>query len=381
MFKLHQQFNIWVWTAINKSFKRSGRNIDSLCPSRILVMLNGQIGDVVQTTPILWAVKTKWPNSVIDYCVYNNSADGLTNNPNIRQIINADNYGSWSLSKPRAIVKLARMLNENNYDLAVCLGNDATYGMVARLAGIKYIAGLIDKEYKNAFLDLPVLAPYDDKRPRVEYYRILGESMGLNFTKGLLPEVFWTKQDEVIIDGHINAQNKPLIAVFAGTGPNAYRLWAKRSWPVKNWAELIQKILMEYPDAGFVLLGRGGDRAVNQEIILSAKTEKICDLTDKTTYPQLAYALSKSNMLISTDSSPVFAAAAVGCPLVVLYGPEWPQRSQPMGALTWHPVTVDMACREYCCSFPAKAPVCKNECMTNITVDMVYKEAQNCFLK
>ena len=366
-----------VWLLLGIIYKHRAISYYERQPLSVLVMLNGQIGDVVQTTPVLRALKTKWPNAVIDYCVYNNSVESLTNNPNIRQIIKADEYGPWSLSKPRAIVKLTRRLKKNNYDLAVCLGNDATYGIVARLAGIKYIAGLIDKEYKNAFLDLPVLTPYDDKRPRVEHYRILGESMGLDFTKGLLPEVFWTKQDEVIIDGHINAQNNPLIAIFAGTGPNAYRPWAKRAWPIKSWAELIQKLSTEYPEAGFILLGRGGDRVINQEIILSAKTENICDLTDKTTYPQLAYALSKCNMLVSTDSSPVFAAAAVGCPLVVLYGPEWPQRSQPVGASTWRPVTVDMACREYCCSFPAKAPVCQNECMSNITVDMVYNKFKN----
>ncbi|MBU1575741.1 MAG: glycosyltransferase family 9 protein [Candidatus Edwardsbacteria bacterium] len=371
MFKLHYSLNLLVWAVLCKAFKRSGRNIDSLCPAHILVMLNGQIGDVVQTTPVLRSLKTKWPKAEIDYCVCKNSMDGLTNNPNIRQIVKADEYGPWSLLKPVSIIKLARTLKKNNYDLAVCLGNDATYGIVARMAGIKYIAGLIDKEYKNAFLDLYVYAPYNEKRPRVEYFRMLGESIRLDFAKGLLPEVFWTKQDEALIDGIIKAQNKPLIAIFAGTGPNAFRPWAKRSWPVKNWAELIQKLLTEYPDAGFVLLGRGGDREVNKEIILSAKAENICDLTDKTTYPQLAYALSKCNLLVSTDSSPVFAAAAVNCPLVVMYGPEWPQRSQPVGAQYWRPVTIDMVCREYCCSFPAKAPVCNNECMKNIPAQQV----------
>jgi len=371
MFKHSQMMKYVMWSALNIIFKRRNKYIDSLRPSYVLVMLNGFIGDVVQSTPILSALKRKWPEAAVDYCVYERSSAGLMNNPNIRKVIRSDIYGPWSLLKPLPIVRLARRLKRERYDLAICLGGDATYGIVARMAGIKYVAGLIDKEYKNAFLDLPVLTPYDDKQPRVEHYRRLGESIGLDFTKGLLPEVFWTKQDEVLVDGLINAQNKPLIAIFAGTGPNAFRPWAHRAWPAKNWIKLIENLSKKYPNVAMVLLGKGDDRIINQEITGSIKGLKIYDLTDKTNYSQMSYALSKCNLLISTDSSPVFAAAAVGCPMIVLYGPEWPERSQPVGAVGWHPVYIEMKCRDYCCSFPSRPPICQNECMKNIAVEMV----------
>jgi hypothetical protein len=55
---------------------------------------------------------------------------------------------------------------------------------------------------------------------------------------------------------------------------------------------------------------------------------------------------------------------------VVVYGPEWPERTSP-STDNWYPVFVELPCRDWCASFPATAPECNNECMSLVTVEMV----------
>lgn len=368
--------NKFLWKTLNLAFKRNSTLPQSL-PQKIIVMLNGQLGDVVQTTPVLKAIRDKWPDACVDYCVRKNASYGLEGNPNIRHIIFADEYGPWSITNPIAMYRLAAKIRKNNYAIALCLGNDPTYGTVVRMAGIKYIAGIIDSEYKTAFLDEYYTVPYDDTKPRVLNYKTLGEKVGLVFQDTILPEVHWKKEDEDYIDSLLEVENKKYVAIFSGSGPNAYRPWAKRSWPASKWAELIKLIARENSDITFLLLGKDKDAIVNSEIINEIKDIKTINLTDKTTFTQLAYVLSKSRLLISTDSSPVFAAASVNCPTLVLYGPEWPERARPVGMKDWCPVSVEFACRKYCASFPQKAPICNNECMKNISLEKVYQSAKD----
>lgn len=338
-------------------------------------MLNGQLGDILQTTPILSALKRKWPEAKIDYCLHSKCKEALDKNPFVDEIIYSDKFGRWSFTPPWSLLRLAITLRKKRYDIAICLGADTSYRFVAYMSGIKCIASLIDKDYKKAWADVIVVAPYDQQKPRVLNYYELGLKLGLEFNRGLLPVIRWSKEDETYIDNLIK-NNYNNIAIFAGTGKNANRPWAQRGWLVDKWVDLINIILSNSKKTNIFLIGKDNDKNINKKIVNNISEKRIIDLTDKTTIQQLAYLFTKCKLLISTDSSPVFVGAATGCPLVVLYGPEWPERSQPVGSTNWNPVYVDLDCRDYCCSFPAKPPVCKNECMANISVDMVYEKAK-----
>jgi ADP-heptose:LPS heptosyltransferase len=93
-------------------------------------------------------------------------------------------------------------------------------------------------------------------------------------------------------------------------------------WPLERWAELLKRIHRERPDA--VLLLRGSKEEVPMLEEIAAVTSLAGVLVVGTTLRQL-YALAQAaSSMISIDSGPAHAAAALSVPLVVLYGAESP---------------------------------------------------------
>jgi heptosyltransferase-2/heptosyltransferase-3 len=93
-------------------------------------------------------------------------------------------------------------------------------------------------------------------------------------------------------------------------------------WPIERWAELLHRIQRERPDAVLLLRGSQEEVTMLQEIQAAAKLPSVA--TVGTTLRQL-YALSEAaSSMVSVDSGPAHAAAALSVPLVVLYGAESP---------------------------------------------------------
>jgi heptosyltransferase-2 len=366
-----------LWKIIPLIVSKRDKRIGKEKVKRILVMRYGFLGDVLQTTPIVKALRGNWPEAVIDYWVSDVAAPALTHNPHISSIISADCHGHLNFKKPLAVLRLSFMLRRRHYDLAVCLGSDPFYGFLSWLAGIKYRAGLITDKNKAAFLQDWTEVSFSDRANRQQtYLRLLGKlNIGASAEDGKI-QVFWTEEDAVKADEVLGRESGEPLALFCGTGPERYRPWASRRWIINNWTVLVRKIREKYPNLKIALLGSDRETGLNKEIASSDKAGKIIDLSGKTTFSQLGPVLKRCKLLISNDSAPVFVAAAVGCPTVVIYGPEWPERAAPFGVEKWYPVFADLGCRDGCASFPDEALDCKNECMSAVTVSMVLSKIE-----
>jgi heptosyltransferase-2/heptosyltransferase-3 len=72
-------------------------------------------------------------------------------------------------------------------------------------------------------------------------------------------------------------------------------------------------------------LGTGPEYALNQEVAALAGVDGLANVADDLPVPRLIALLEKADGLVTVDSGPAHAAAAVGCPQVVLFGkaPTW----------------------------------------------------------
>jgi heptosyltransferase-2/heptosyltransferase-3 len=93
-------------------------------------------------------------------------------------------------------------------------------------------------------------------------------------------------------------------------------------WPIERWAQLLQRIHGERPDA--ILLLRGSREEVPMLEEIQAATELTCVGTAGTTLRQLYSLCEAASSMVSVDSGPAHAAAALSVPLAVLYGAEPP---------------------------------------------------------
>jgi hypothetical protein len=91
-------------------------------------------------------------------------------------------------------------------------------------------------------------------------------------------------------------------------------------WPNDRWAAVLRHIRESQPAHAILMLGTGPEQRLNEEIIAVAGVDGIYNVADDLPIPRLIALLSRARGLITVDSGPAHAAAAVGCPLVVLFG-------------------------------------------------------------
>jgi ADP-heptose:LPS heptosyltransferase len=129
----------------------------------------------------------------------------------------------------------------------------------------------------------------------------------------------------------------PLLLVQAGnkrTMRRGLKRLAENSkyWPNERWAQVIRFTSERYPRHRIVLLGTGPEYALNQELIASARIDGVSNAADDLPIPRLIALLERAQGLVTVDSGPAHAAAAVGCPQVVLFGKASPSLYRPWGA-------------------------------------------------
>jgi heptosyltransferase-2/heptosyltransferase-3 len=102
-------------------------------------------------------------------------------------------------------------------------------------------------------------------------------------------------------------------------------------WPNERWAQVLRQVRLQSPEHAIVLLGTGPEHALNQEVMALANIARLYNAADDLPIPRLVALLARAAGLITVDSGPAHAAAAVGCPLVVLFGKALPSLYRPWG--------------------------------------------------
>lgn len=117
----------------------------------------------------------------------------------------------------------------------------------------------------------------------------------------------------------------PLIAMQVGnkrTMRRGLRRLAVNSkfWPNERWAVVLRHLRQRHPKHALVLLGTGPEYRLNEELAALAGVDRLYNLADDLPVSRLVALLARVDGLLTVDSGPAHAAAAVGCPQVVLFG-------------------------------------------------------------
>jgi ADP-heptose:LPS heptosyltransferase len=102
-------------------------------------------------------------------------------------------------------------------------------------------------------------------------------------------------------------------------------------WPNERWAEVLRYLRQRHPQHALLLLGTGPEFQLNQELAALAGIGGLHNVADDLPIPRLVALLDRAEGLVTVDSGPAHAAAAVGCPQVVLFGKALPSLYRPWG--------------------------------------------------
>ena len=133
---------------------------------------------------------------------------------------------------------------------------------------------------------------------------------------------------------------KPLLLVQAGnrrtmrTGLRRRMSTNTKWWPEDNWAAIIRMLAERHPDAVILLVGAPPEADLNDELLQRSGVAQAFNVARELPIPRLLALQARAAGMVTVDTGPAHTAAAVGCPLVVLFGVADPVRIRPRGGST-----------------------------------------------
>jgi lipopolysaccharide heptosyltransferase II len=140
---------------------------------------------------------------------------------------------------------------------------------------------------------------------------------------------------------------------------------------VEYFADLVRRLARKFPDARFAILGDGGDKPIGG-IISRMEPERCLNLCGQTSLREMVEWLRLCSMMITNDTGPMHVAAALGKPLVALFGPTEPRRTGPYQQLQ-NVLRIDLPCTPCLKSYCTYAQ--PNECLKALPPAEVFEFA------
>jgi lipopolysaccharide heptosyltransferase II len=255
-------------------------------------------------------------------------------------------------------------MRRQRFDCVLDLQSLARSGFVAWLAQADRVIGLADpREGAPMFYDQALPRPSPTTHA-VDWYlqavRALGLQVDYNFTwLPIRPAVAAAVQAKWQMAG------RRWVLLQPGAR------WHNKRWPIDSYAQVARELGKADPDLHFAVLGSEEERELGAHIF-NAWPKRTTDLTGQLSLPELIEWLRVSALLITNDSGPMHLAAAVGTPIVALFGPTSPQRTGPYGQAE-HVLQLQLPC------VPCLKSRCHQtnymECLTQLPVENVVKVA------
>jgi heptosyltransferase I len=335
---------------------------------KILIIKTSAIGDVIHTLPSLAALRQKYPQARIDWLVEEAAARVLLGHPQLDRVLVSKRKhwtrqvktGRWRQTW-QEVHALVRELRAERYDLLIDFQNLLKSGVFVWLAKAERKAGfgrgMEHSECSYLFLNeriAPVSMDLHAVDRELLLLKALGvEGAGVNLELPIMPAERQAAEELLRRKGTDLA--KPLLAI------NPMTTWETKHWQAEKFSELADRLQDEF---AVVFTGGIGDHSAI-ETICNRMPQPAINLAGDTDLKTLAALYERAAMVVSTDTGPMHVAAAVGTPVVALFGPTAPWRTGPYG--DGHVVVRE----NLDCSPCFKRHCSSRECMKRIAVDRV----------
>ena len=329
--------------------------------ARVLIVGPSWIGDTVLAQPLFMRLHERLPKLELDVLAPPWTAPLLARMPEVRAVIeNPFRHGELKVFARR---RLGLELRSRRYDRAVILPNTLKSALPPFFAAIPVRTGYRGELRAGVLNDVRRL---DEKRLPllVERYAALADEPGAPLPKPLpRPRLRVDPANRVRALERLGlATARPVVAFC----PGAEYGEAKR-WPAEHFAALAQCALGA--GAQVWLFGSENDRSIAEQIESHAAQPGIVNLCARTSLADAIDLLSAASVVVSNDSGLMHVAAALGRPLVALYGSSSPAYTPPLAA------DADVLSLGLPCSpcFERTCPLGHLRCLRDLTPELVWQ--------
>lgn len=297
-------------------------------PRSILILRLSALGDIIHTLPAVVALRDAWPSAKLGWIVEQPFVDL------VRQVAPVDEVfpvatRRWrrnplagrtreeAAAFERSVREFAR--GETAIDFQGLLKSAALARISRAEHRYGFSAGAVRERAAGLFYNKRVSV--DRSRHVVEWNMDLARAAGA--TASLAPSI----RERCL--GFASGTSQLASLMTSRTvvlNPGAGR--STKQWGVDRFAALAGRIRQELHLDPLVIWGPGEQEAAGRIAMHSGAR-----LAPPTSLPELTFLLSRAPILVAGDTGPLHLAAAMGTPLVGLFGPTNPARNGPYGAL------------------------------------------------
>jgi heptosyltransferase-2 len=337
---------------------------------RVVVRGVNWVGDAVMSVPALRELRRLFPRARLTLAT-RPWAEGIFADADFIDdlLINDTSSGKTS-----AVFREARAWRAQRFDLAVLFPNSFAPALVAALARVPLRVGYATQGRAPLLTHRVGVPEWRGGRHEVFYYLNLVAELerklyGTATVAAREPDATLCMTDARLREARLllgengARPGRPLVALCPGSTNSR----AKR-WPAERFAAVADK-LMESTGAEVVLVGAAEELEISEEVARHMRARPVV-LTGKTDLAQTAALLKASDLLVTNDTGPAHIAAAVGCPVVVIFGPTNPFTTRPFSE------SAEVVRRPPDCA-PCMLRDCPidHRCMTAITPEDVFEQA------
>jgi len=334
-------------------------------PARVLVIHTAFIGDIVLATPLLEALRTLLPGAEILFVTTPAGAKLLDPNPWGVRLRAFHKRGSEK--GMRGLYRLGRELRAWKPELPICLHRSFRSVMLAKLAGGESW-GFREAAASFLFNHRVSRAGFEFEADK-NLALVSGWSGVSGFSR--YPRLRAAPADAMAAAALLEGQGK-----FIAMAPSS--VWATKRWPAERFGALALRLWKER-GIRTVVVGSDApeDQAAAATLVAAAGEAAPLNLCGKTSLGGLKSVLSRAELVVSNDSSPLHMAIAAERPVVGIFGPT----TRELGFFPLAPAgksavaeVAGLSCRPCGMHGHDKCPLGHFRCMLNLSEDKVYEE-------
>jgi heptosyltransferase-2 len=341
---------------------------------KILVRAPNWVGDAVMAIPALQAIRRTQPDAEMEILARPAVADTYQGQPFANRILPFENSGRHAgMAGRRALLA---ELRAERFDSALLLQNAFEAAWLAWRARIPVRVGYA-RDGRSVFLTRSIPVPKEGEIPRHEsqyYLELLRRAGWIEksiYRAGDIPAV------ELIVES--SARDTAEAALRnAGATNGAWRCaiapgasyGAAKCWPAERFAALADRLITDC-GAEVILFGTPREKEIADRICSRMRARAI-SMVGRTTTRELPAMMAACSVFIGNDSGAMHVAAAVGLPVIGIFGSTDPSGTAPLTS-QFTLIQEHVSCSP---CFLRKCPV-DHRCMMRIEVDTVFRAAQS----
>lgn len=320
----------------DQSSSLSLHRVPSRAPEKILILKPSSLGDVIQALPVLRLLRLRFPQAHMAWWLESSLVPLLEGDPDLDQIIP---FERRALAKWSGLKKLAfsvRAMRSESFDWILDLQSLARSAAVSWLANGAFTIGLEDRREGAAALHDVSIPRRSPSTHAVDWYLDV-----LRFLQVPVHDRFvWLPERPAIaqqIASKWPVQGRDWICVQPGAR------WLNKRWPIESFEALVHELQRRRPDLGFAILGSKEDMDLGSHLAGRFDPSSVVDLTGRTSLLEMVEWLRICRVMVTNDTGPMHVAAALGKPVVGLFGPTDPRRTGPYRQLE-HSLQLRLPC-------------------------------------